>query len=80
MPAQRGSMADGEEVVGERETRPSGHGSTNRGSQGREEMKATLPRPRTWPEDTVGGVVAMTGDAKVPGAREMGPRGHDTRN
>ena len=50
----------------------------NRGSQGREEMKATLPRPRTWPEDTVGGVVAMAGDAKVLGARGLGPRGHET--
>ena len=80
VPAWRGTMAGGEEVIGERETRTLGHGSTNRGSRGREEMKATSPRPRTWPEDAVGGVVAVAGDAKVPGARKMGPRGHETRN
>ena len=71
-------MAGGEEVIGERETRTSGHGLTNQGSRGREEMKATSPRPRTWPEDVVGRVVAMAGDAKVPGARGLGPRGHET--
>ena len=73
-------MAATRKLAGERETEPLGHGSTNRGSRGREEVKATSPRPRTWPEDTVGGVVAMAGDAKVPGAREMGPRGHETQN
>ena len=73
-------MACGEEVIGEWETRPSGHGSMNRGCREREEVKAISPRPRTRPEDAVGGVVAMAGDAKVPGAREMGPRGHETRN
>ena len=36
VPARRGSMAGGEEVVGERETRTLGHGSMNRGSWGRE--------------------------------------------
>ena len=68
-------MAYGEEVVGERETRPSGHGSMNRGRWGREEVKAISPRPRTRPEDTADAVVAMAGDAKVLGARELGPRG-----
>ena len=62
-------MADGEEVVGERETRTSGHGSMNRGSRGREEMKATLPRPRTRPEDMADVVVTMASGEKVTGAR-----------
>ena len=69
-------MAGGEKVVGERETRPSGHGSMNRGRRVTEEVKAILPRPRTRPEGTADVVVTMAGDAKVPGARELGPRGH----
>ena len=73
-------MAGGEEVIGERETRTLGHGSTNRGSRGREEMKATSPRPRKRLEDAVSGVVAMAGGEEVVGARELGPRGHETRN
>ena len=73
-------MASARKLSGAWETRPSGHGSTNRGSRGREEVKATSPRLRMRPKDAVGGVVAMVGDAKVLGAREMGPRGHETRN
>ena len=68
-------MASGEKVVGKRETRPSGHCSMNRGRRGREEVKAISPRPRTWPEDMADAVVTMVSDAKVPGARELGPRG-----
>ena len=68
-------MASGEKVVGKRETRPSGHCSMNRGRRGREEVKAISPRPRTRPEDMADAVVTMVGDAKVPGARELGPRG-----
>ena len=71
-------MADGEKVVGEREARPLGHGSTNRGPWGREEVKAISPRPRTRPEDMADALVTMAGDAKVLGARELGPRGHDS--
>ena len=62
-------MAYGEEVVGEWETRPSGHDSTNRGRREREKVKAISPRPRTWPEDTADAVVTMAGSEKVPGAR-----------
>ena len=56
-------MACGEEVVGERETRPLGHGSMNRERQEREreEVKAISPRLRTRPEDTADAVVAMAG-------------------
>ena len=78
----RGSaaIAGGEEVVGERETRPSGHGSTNHGSRGREEVKATSPRPRTRSEDVADAVVAMAGGVKLHGTHGLGPRGHETRN
>ena len=38
-------------------------------------MKAISPRPRTRPEDMADAVVTMAGDAKVLGARELGPRG-----
>ena len=80
VPARRGSMAGGEEVVGERETRPSCHGSTNRGHRGREGVKVISPRPRTRSEDTTDAVVAMAGGVKVHGAHGLGPRGHETRN
>ena len=66
-------MACGEEVVGERETRPLGHGSMNRERQvrEREEVKAILPRPRMRPEDTVDAVVAMAGGESSPAHSKM---------
>ena len=73
-------MADDKELLDTLGSVSTGHGSTNRGHRGREEVQVTSPRPRMRPEDTVCGVVAMAGDAKVPGAREMGPRGHETQN
>jgi len=53
------AMAAARKLAGERETRPSGHDSMNRGRRGREEVKAISPSPRTRPEDTADAVVAM---------------------
>ena len=71
-------MAGGKNLVGERETQPTGHGSMNRRHRGREGVKTTSPRPRMGPEDTAVAVVAMAGGGKVDGARGLGPRGHET--
>ena len=68
-PAGGAAIAGGDEVVGERETHPSCHGSMNRAHRGRGKVKATSPRPRTWSEDMADAVVAMAGDVKLPGAR-----------
>ena len=70
------AIAGGEEVAGAIDTGPTGHDLMNRGRREREEVKAISHRPRTRPEDTADAVVTMVDDAKVPGARELGPRGH----
>ena len=61
-------MAGGKEHAGMIGTGATGHGLPIREHRGREEVKATSPRPRTWPEDTADAVVAMAGGAEVPGA------------
>ena len=70
-------MAGDEELAGALGSGSTGHGSTNRGHRGGEEVQTTSPRPRMQPEDTIGGVVAMAGDAEVLGACGQGPGGHD---
>ena len=52
-------MAGGKEVTGASGLGATGHGSMNRGHQGREGVRANSPRPRERPEEAVGGVVAM---------------------
>ena len=74
------AIAGGEKLAGALGLGATGHGSTNRGHRGREEVQVTSPRPRMRPEDTVGRVVAMAGDAEVLGPRGLGLRGHETRN
>ena len=73
-------MAGGKEVTGARETRSTGHGSKNRGHQGREGVRANSPRPRTGLEDMAEAVVAMAGGVELMCARETSPRGHETLN
>ena len=73
-------MADGKEVTGERVTWPTGLGLHIRQHRGREGVRANSSRPRERPEDTAEAEVAMAGGGKVDGARELGARGHETRN
>jgi hypothetical protein len=54
-------MAGGEVVTGTWGTRPTGHGSKNRGHREMEGKQGTLPRPRTGPEDAAEATVAMAG-------------------
>ena len=61
-------MAGGKNLTGDRETRPTGHGSTNRGHRGREGVHATSARLRTGPEDVAETEVAMADGGKLHGA------------
>ena len=49
-----------------------------KGTGGEKGVQATSPRSRMRPEVTVEEVVAMAGGVKLPGARGLGPRGHET--
>ena len=71
-------MAGDEELTGALDSGSTGHGSTNRGHRGKEEVQATSPRPRTRSKDMADAVVAMAGGVKVHGAHGLGPRGHET--
>ena len=71
-------MAGDKELAGALGSGSTGHGSMNRGHQGREGVRANSPRPRERPEDAAEAVVAMTDGEKVDGARRLGPRGHET--
>ena len=77
---RRGTMAGDEELADALGSGATGHGSTNRGHRGREEVMGNPPRPRTGPEVTAEAVVTMAGGGKVDGARGLGPRGYETRN
>ena len=74
------AMAGVEVLAGTRGSGAMGHGSTNRGHRGREEVQATSPRPRMQPEDTTKAVVAMAGGVKLVGAHELGPRGQELQS
>ena len=62
-------MAGGERVIGACGTRPSSHGSKNRGHRGIAGVHATSSRPRKRPEERAEAAVAIAGDAELPGAR-----------
>jgi hypothetical protein len=54
-------MASDEVVTGVRGTRPTGHGSKNRGDREMEGKQGTSARPRTGSEDAAEATVAMAG-------------------
>ena len=63
-------MAGGEVVTGARGTRPTGHGSKNRGHQEKEGEQGISARPIRRPEERAETAVAMAGEAEVVGAPE----------
>ena len=60
-------------------TRPTGHGSKNRGHREMAGVKETSSRPIRRPKDATEAAVAMAGGMELMGARETGSTGHETR-
>ena len=63
-------MVGGVELAGACGTRPTGHGSKNRGHRERERVKGTLDRPIRRPEDAAEAAVAMADGMELPDARD----------
>ena len=74
------AIAGGKEVTGALGTGPIGHSLLIQEHRGIAGVPANSSRPRERPEDTVGAMAAMACGVELTGAREMGPRGYETRN